>query len=468
MISEHDIPITFRSLGHLAKAIGSGELTSQQLTTDYLERLQKQGAALNAVAQVTAEQALEAAYHCDQMKRTGNPLGPLHGIPFGAKDLFAALGTETHWGSPAHDDLEWNYDSFAVSALKSAGGILAAKLAMVELAGGGGYSDASASVTGPCLNPWNRARWAGGSSSGSGAAVAAGAVNCALGSETWGSITVPAAFCGVCGLRPTYGRISRYGAMALSWSMDKVGVLARTANDCGILLEVLAGPDRRDPSCVGPGFKWEPERSLSKDLRVGILQHDMSKTPEVEQAFQCALDALQRIGIRMMPAELDDTAPVAAIASLTIMAEGSTAHRDFILGSKFTCLADEDQKAGLLAGLAIPAADYIRAQQIRTVAVHRLNKIWAEYDLLISPTLLTEAMAADRPFSEHQTPWGGNGGPGNLAGWPSLSVPMGFGPTAMPLGLEFIAPAFGEQDMLRLAHEYQVVTDWHLHIPSDF
>ncbi len=465
MISEFDLPVPFRSIRHLSKLLSRGEVTSTALTSMYLERLEKQGRSFNAVAQMLPEYALQAANDADRARNTGGDRSTLTGIPFGAKDLFAAVGTHTRWGSPAHDDVGWNFDAAAVAALKSAGAILAAKLAMVELAGGGSYSGAGASSTGPCLNPWNREHWAGGSSSGSGAAVAAGAVACALGSETWGSVTVPAAFCGVTGLRPTYGRISRYGAMALSWSMDKVGILARTADDCGILLSALAGADVRDPSCTGPSFNWVPGHFKAEDLRVGILAHDMTRTPEVEQSFMAAIDTLVLCGLHPVPAELNLTAPVDSVASFIIMAEGSAAHREFILSNKLTQLADSVQQAGLLAGLAITTSDYIRAQQIRTVAVNQLNQIWKDFDLLVAPTLLTEALPVDRPFVDNETPWGGNGGPGNLAGWPSISLPMGFGPNALPLGLELIAPPFAEEALLHVAHAYQLKTDWHLRLP---
>ncbi len=467
MINEHDLPLPFRSINHLANLLLSGEITSTRLTTLFLERLEHQGKGLNAVAQLLPDQALHAAGEADRARKNGKERSYLDGIPFGAKDLFAAAGTDTRWGSPAHEDAGWNFDSAAVAGMKSAGAILIAKLAMVELAGGGSYSGAGASVTGPCLNPWNPAYWAGGSSSGSGAAVAAGAVSCALGSETWGSVTVPAAFCGVTGLRPTYGRVSRYGAMALSWSMDKVGVLARSAYDCGILLSALAGADARDPSCVGPKFEWTPRPSPLKDMRVGIVTHDMTKTAEVEQAFLRALEILKLCGLNPVSAELPQTAPVNSVASFIIMAEGSAAHREFILGTNLNRLADIVQQAGLLAGLAITTSDYIRAQQIRTVAVNQLNRIWKDFDILVAPTLLTEALPADRPFVDNDTPWGGNGGPGNLAGWPSISLPMGFGPNGLPLGLELIAPPLREGSLLDVAHAYQTKTDWHLRIPHD-
>jgi aspartyl-tRNA(Asn)/glutamyl-tRNA(Gln) amidotransferase subunit A len=202
-------------------------------------------------------------------------------------------------------------------------------------------------------------------------------------------------------------------------------------------------------------------------MRVGILPHDMTKTPEVEQAFQRAVDMLELCGLNPVPAELPQTAPINSVASFIIMAEGSAAHREFILGANLNQLADSVQQAGLLAGLAITTSDYIRAQQIRTVAVNQLNRIWQDFDILVAPTLLTEALPADRPFVDNDTPWGGNGGTGNLAGWPSISLPMGFGPNGLPLGLELIAPPFHEGAILDVAHAYQKATDWHLHIPGN-
>ncbi|HLV81359.1 MAG TPA: amidase, partial [Chthonomonadaceae bacterium] len=232
-----DIPLHYRSATELGALLLAGKLSSVELTTHYLDRLDTRGRELNALAELTRALALEQARQADKELAAGETRGPLHGVPYGAKDLLATANIPTRWGSPAHKDQVFDYDATVITRLCEAGAVLIGKLAMVELAGGGGYSSAAASLHGPGLCPWNPERWAGGSSSGSGSAVGAGAVGFAIGSETWGSITVPAAFCGVCGLRPTYGRVSRHGAMALSWTMDKLGPMARSAEDCGHILQ---------------------------------------------------------------------------------------------------------------------------------------------------------------------------------------------------------------------------------------
>ena len=242
--------VLYLPVRELAAGIRAGRLSPVELAESYLARLEAIGPQLNAVVTVLREQALAEARQAEAEIGAGRYRGPLHGIPYGVKDLLATKGVPTTWGAEPYRHQVFDHDATVVRRLREAGAVLLAKLAMVEIAGGMGYDTADASLTGPALTPWNTGYWAGGSSSGSGAAVAAALVPFAIGSETWGSIVTPAAFCGVTGLRPTYGRVSRYGAMALSWTMDKLGPLCRTADDCGIILAAIAGPDPLDPSAV--------------------------------------------------------------------------------------------------------------------------------------------------------------------------------------------------------------------------
>src|SRR5690349_22007433 len=249
-----DSDLLYTPVRALAALVKAKKLTSTKLTETCLQRLETLGPKMNAVVTVMRESALAEASAADAEIAKGKYRGPLHGIPFGVKDLLATKGVPTTWGAEPYRKQVFDHDATVVSKLRQAGAVLCAKLAMVELAGGMGYNTADASFTGPGLTPWNTKFWSGGSSSGPGAAVAAGLVPFAIGSETSGSILTPASFCGITGLRPTYGLVSRFGAMALSWTLDKIGPFAHTAEDCGIILQAIAGKDARDPGSAGRSF----------------------------------------------------------------------------------------------------------------------------------------------------------------------------------------------------------------------
>src|SRR5215213_7937374 len=235
-------------VSELAAQIRARKLSPVELTEAYLQRLETTGKRLNAVAHVMRETALREARAAEDEIRRGRYRGPLHGIPYGVKDLCATRETTTTWGATPYKDQRLDYDATVVTRLREAGAVLVAKLAMIELAGGMGYNQADASWTGACRTPWNTGFWSGGSSSGPGAATASACVAFSIGSETSGSIITPAAFCGVSGLRPTYGAVSRHGAMALSWTLDKLGPMCRSAQDCGLVLSAIAGRDSLDPT----------------------------------------------------------------------------------------------------------------------------------------------------------------------------------------------------------------------------
>src|SRR6266852_3811497 len=241
----------FASIGEISARLRAKEFSAVELTRAFCDRLERIGPRYNALALSLREAAIRQARDVDDELKRGRVRGALQGIPYGVKDLLAVAGHPTTWGARPYAAQVFQEDAFVVERLNKAGAILIGKLAMVELAGGGGYRFAAASFTGPGLNPWDRSRWSGGSSSGSAAATAAGLVAFALGSETSGSIITPAAFCGVTGLRPTYGLVSRRGAMALSWTLDKIGPLCRSAEDCAHVLETIAGNDSQDPGSAG-------------------------------------------------------------------------------------------------------------------------------------------------------------------------------------------------------------------------
>lgn len=462
-----DVELYTLSAAELGRLCQRREVSSVELAELFLDRLERHGHALGAVAELARETALAQAAEADREIATGRSRGPLHGVPYGAKDLLATRGIATRWGSPAHSDQAFDYDATVIERLREAGAVLLGKLAMIELAGAGGYDSAAASLSGPCRTPWNRDRWAGGSSSGSGAAVGGGLVPFALGSETWGSITVPAAFCSVSGLRPTYGRVPRYGAMALSWTMDKIGPMARTAEDCGLVLQAIAGHDPRDASSAPGRFSFDPHTLDGRTFRLGILAHDYEAN-EAQQAGRLFADAL---GVfRHLGHAADETAlpefPYALAAGTIVSVEGAAAFENLIRGPDLDLLPDPVQRANLLAGLAVPGVDYLRAMRIRAMAAPVAVRVFERVDALIAPTLLQPAPPIEGSLDAALQHAGGNGGPGNLLGWPSISIPMGFGGQGLPYGLELIGPPYAESTLLALAMAYQRETDWHRRIPE--
>ncbi|MCY4654714.1 MAG: amidase, partial [Dehalococcoidia bacterium] len=286
--------LTFTPIRELSSLIREGAVSPVELTEMCLARLDEFGPAYNSLVTLTSERALETARRVESELAAGSDPGPLAGIPFGAKDLLATSGgIPTSWGAAPFSRQQFDQDATVVTRLEAAGAPLAAKVAMIELAGGMGYNQPNASFTGPPRNPWNTDRWTGGSSSGSGAAVAAGLVPFAIGSETWGSILSPSNNCGLSGLRPTYGRVSRYGAMALCWTLDKLGPLCLTADDCGIVLEAIAGPDSNDPTTYPHPFMYDPDYDPGRKYRIGVLKEATEGAQDsVKSNFEAALEAL--------------------------------------------------------------------------------------------------------------------------------------------------------------------------------
>src|SRR5664279_5616754 len=295
--------IFFATIPELNARIASKEVSAEELAHAFALRLEQLGPRYNALALPLTELAVRQAKAVDKDLKRGRTLGPLQGIPYGVKDLLSFAGKPTTWGAKPYAGQVFDYSATVIEKLAGAGAVLAGKLAMVELAGGGGYRYAAASLTGPGLNPWDRTRWSGGSSSGPAAAVAAGLVAFAIGSETSGSIVTPASYCGVTALRPTYGLVSRYGAMALSWTLDKLGPFARSAEDCGLILQAIAGSDAKDPGSAGKGFYYAPQYSRPlKELKIGYAAVDFAERAEepARPAFQAALAAIRETGVTLV------------------------------------------------------------------------------------------------------------------------------------------------------------------------
>ena len=484
--------VLYKSVWELSDLIRTRKISPVELTEAYLERLEKIGPKLGTVATITRERALEEARAVEKEIAGGRSRGPLHGIPYGAKDLLATRGIPTTWGAPPFKDQVFDYDATVVRKLHEAGAILVAKLAMIELAGGGGYNNANASLQGASRCPYNTGYWAGGSSSGPGAAVPSALVAFAIGSETLDSIITPSAFSGVSGLRPTYGRVSRHGAMALSWTMDKLGPMCRTAADCGLVLNAIAGEDPQDAtSRKEPYYWWPPNdekraRSLA-GKRLGVLRPDFSKDgdPEVGAAFDEAMKVLEKLGAKIEEADLPDF-PYMSVAVTLYTSEAAAIFRPFIESERLNDLIDETQKAGLRAALDLKATDYLDAFRLRTQIVTGMAELFNQYDALVAPSRTALPPPIERDFDapakaegmekpeEKTREEGANPAPktqliaaSNVAGIPALSVPCGYTKDKnLPVGIQFAADALREDVCIECAHAYQLATEWHKRRPT--
>ncbi len=455
----------FSSVERLGQQYRAGQFTSVELAKFFLDRLEKYGPKLNAVATLTAETALAEAAAADKALAAGEDLGPLHGIPYGAKDLLATRGIPTSWGAAPFKDRIIDQDATVITRLRAAGAVLVAKLAMVEIAGGLGYDQANASFTGPGRNPWEPGSWSGGSSSGSGSAVGAGLVPWAIGTETWGSITTPAGYCGVTGLRPTYGRVSRHGAMALSWSMDKIGCLTRTAADAGLVLSVMAGADPLDPSCMTVPLAYDPSRRLRKPYRLALLKGPSRLQPEVEANFETALEVL-RPHCELDEIQLPDF-PYSTVAATIIACEMAAAFEGLVQSGDVWEMAAPEDRIGAHAPQFIPAKDYINAMRIRAKFQRAVDDVLKPYDAVITPSLSSVAGPIDSMFNDYHRRWFATpiGGAANASGLPGITIPCGFGERGLPTGLKLVGRAKDEIKLIDIARTYQDATDWHLRTP---
>jgi aspartyl-tRNA(Asn)/glutamyl-tRNA(Gln) amidotransferase subunit A len=457
------IDLSFQTIPELGALLRSHQVSTVNLTRHFLERLERLGPRYNAVVTVLRDSALAEARQRDQELAAGKPRGPLHGIPYGVKDLLATEGAPTTWGAQPYRDQMLNADATVVRRLRAAGAILCAKLAMVELAGGMGYNQAFATFTGPGKSPWDPSRWSGGSSSGPGSAVAAGLVPFAIGSETWGSIQFPAAFCGVSGLRPTYGRVSRHGAMALSWTMDKLGPLARTAEDCGLVLAAIAGPDPLDSTAIAGRFVL-PRSTRTRRFRIGVLRGTRDKTqPEVLRNFEASLAALGQYADVVEDLDLPDL-PYDPAASIIIDAEAASTFEPLFESGRITELTAPEDRLGGYPGQVVLAKDYLRALRVRRLAGAALDSLLSGVDALAAPSLPTVAWPLDTPFDKvyPQYPGGSSiGGAANLCGVPGLFLMNGVGESGLPTSLQLTGRALSDDVLLAIGIRYQARTGFH-------
>jgi aspartyl-tRNA(Asn)/glutamyl-tRNA(Gln) amidotransferase subunit A len=450
----------------LSERIRKRELSPVELTIGYLDRLETIGRRLGAVVTVTRDLALRDASAAEAEIARGNWRGPLHGIPYAAKDLLATAGIPTTWGAEPLRNQVFDFDATIVRRLREAGAVLLGKLSMIELAGALGYNNADASLTGPCRNAWNGAFWSGGSSSGPAAAVGAGLVAFSIGSETSGSILTPAAFSGVSGLRPTFGRVSRHGAMLLCPTLDKIGPFARTADDCGLVMAAITEADPFDAATVD--CPWRSAPAAKGRFRVGVIRDSVKGVqPEVARNFQEAVSALGTF------CDVDDDVPFpdfpyGRTISTIIRTDAAAAFHDLIeSGATRTLHTARRGRSGFSTSSA-PADAYRKAQGLRIPITKALEALYSNYDALLSPSSPTVATPIGVDFDEAYPAFGG--GPaviaaGNLAGQPALSVPIGFGENGLPTGLLLTGRAFSDEILVAIAAEYQRRTDWHTRRP---
>ncbi|HYP53036.1 MAG TPA: amidase [Pyrinomonadaceae bacterium] len=443
--------IFFAPVTELAAQIRARRVSPVELAEGYLERMETVGRRLGAVATVMRETALGEAREAEREIKRGKYRGPLHGVPYGAKDLLATRGAPTTWGAAPYKDQRFDFDATVVRRLREAGAVLLGKLAMIELAGGMGYNQADASLTGACRTPWGADFWSGGSSSGPGSAVAAGLVGFAIGSETSGSIITPAAFCGVSGFRPTYGAVSRHGAMALSWTLDKLGPMCRSAEDCGLVLAAVAGRDPLDPTSRASasmprysdtGQLLNPRRDV-KRWRVAVVKDTYEKAQdEVRKNFLASLEVLRGFAEVEMDVPLPDF-PYGPAVGTIVDAEGASAFRDLIESGRVRELASPEGRVGGYSAALVTAVDYLHAMRMRAPMRRAWAELFKKYDALVAPSRASVAYPIARTFDQAYPGLAATSpiGASNLVGVPAVSVPNGFGQHGLPTGLQFIASA---------------------------
>ncbi|HEX7192344.1 MAG TPA: amidase [Thermoanaerobaculia bacterium] len=463
MISEE---ILYLTVGELADRIKTRKLSPVELTEAYLRRGETLGARLNAYATLTRERAMAEAKKAESEINAGKYRGPLHGIPYAAKDLLAAKGYPTTWGARPYAGQKFDYDANVITRLTNAGAILLGKAAMIELAGGMGYRFGTASISGGAKNPWDETCWTCGSSSGSGAIVAAGLAAFAIGTETWGSIVCPSAYCGVSGLRPTFGRVGRGGAMALSYSMDKIGPLARSAADCAIVLEEISGHDSNDTGSLQDNEAFFRYARPQHPLRIGVLTNAWKDVPsEIAKITNDAIAVLRGAGASVGEAALPE-GPWEAAAGVVISVEGASAFDTLIESGRVAELTDPLGKIGGYINQTVPGSDYERALRLRTVIQRKIDDLFTKFDVLaaaslpIAATSMSTNLETDLAFADPL------GGIGNFCGLPALSVPSGFTSKDLPVGIQFIGRALDDDAVVAAAELFQSKTNWHRRHPQ--
>ncbi len=460
--------VFFSPVTELSRRIRARDLSPVELTEGYLARIGKYSDRYNAYVTVTRDLAMSQARAAEREIGAGRWKGPLHGMPWAAKDLLATKGIPTGWGTKFLANQVFGDDATVVRKLHDAGAVMLGKAHCVEFAGCLGYRYANASVAGPGRNPWDPERWTGGSSSGSGAAVAAGLCAFALGTETWGSILCPSAFCGLTGLRPTYGLVSRSGGMVGAYSFDKIGPLARSAADCRIVLDAIQGPDPRDPTSADVTLPLPAGASPPlTQVRAALIPLDWKKwgEPEAKQAFDDAVQALRAAGLPLLDAEFPDF-PASEVSGTLITVEALAAFEPFFKNGQVRQLVDDMAWKQWDIAEPITGADTMKAWRMRDELQDVVDRFFAQYDVVVTPNFRSVAPPVTQDLNEALNYPDPAGAIGVACGLPALALPSGFGKDHMPLSFELLGGPFSEALLLDLGDAYQKVTKHHLEHPD--
>jgi len=450
--------LAFATVPQLAELLRTRRITSTEFTKMYLGRLKRYGPKLLCVVTLTEELALKQAAAADAELKRGKYRGPLHGIPWGAKDLLATKGIKTTWGAEPYRDQMIDYDATVIERLNEAGAVLVAKLSMGALAQGARW------FAGVTRNPWQPQEaqtGSSGSSAGAASATAAGLVGFSIGTETLGSIVSPSSRCGCTGLRPTYGRVSRYGAMGLSWTMDKIGPICRGVEDCAAALSAIYGPDGRDITVGDAPFNWNPDTNIAT-LRIGYLKNEFEGTGsqtmneqqrrQAEQrraVYKTALEALEKAGAKLTPIELPKI-PAASLRFI-LTAEASAAFDDITRDGRVNQLSGQspgDWPNTFRTSRFIPAVEYLRAQRVRTLLMRDMEKLMSQWDVFVSPAPGSASLLVT-----------------NLTGHPAVVMPCGF-VNDLPAAIMFTGGVYDEVSPLRVALAFERATKWHTMHPK--
>jgi Asp-tRNA(Asn)/Glu-tRNA(Gln) amidotransferase A subunit family amidase len=439
--------LAFYSILQLASLIKNKKITSVDLTKFFINRLKKYGDSLQCIISITEDIAMQQATQADKEIAAGKYRGPLHGIPYGLKDLFSVKGTKTTWGAAPYKDQVIDEDAYVYTKLKEAGAVLIAKFTLGALAQGDYW------YGGRTKNPWNIKFGSSGSSAGSTAATVAGLVPFAIGTETLGSIISPATTCGATGLRPTFGSISRSGAMTLSWSMDKAGPLCRSVEDAAVVFNYLHGTDGKDASAVNMPFNYTGKTDLSK-LKIAYARNYFGRRDTMGNELQ-VLDAFRKAGAQLIPVDFPDSGIYNFnMTGLILTVEAAAAFDEFTrtdLDDKMTRQGRGDWPNSFRTSRFVPAVDYINANRHRYLLMQKMNEFMSQYDVVICPSFAGSQLRIT-----------------NLTGHPAVSLPTGFNKDHLPTSITLLGKLYDEATLLAVAKAYQQVTQWDKMHPEMF
>ena len=435
--------VAFWPVSHLAYLLRTRQVSSVELTKMYLARLQRNDPQLKCVVTLTEDLALKQARRADRDIAAGHYRGLLHGIPYGAKDLLATRGIRTTWGAEPYRDQVFDYNATVIDRLEAAGAVLIAKLSVGALAWGDVWLDGVMT-----RNPWNLEEGSSGSSAGSAAATAAGCVAFAIGTETYGSIVSPATQCRITGLRPTFGRVSRYGAMALSWTMDKIGPVCRSVEDCAIVFDAIYGPDDRDLAVTDYAFNYRSDLDV-RQLRVGYVRAAFERERDNRTNDDTSLAVLRALGVNLVPIDLPNL-PLDAVGDL-LTVEAAAAFDELTRFNLDDQLARQVKDAWpnvLRAARFLTAVEYVQANRIRTLAMQALDQALRDIDVYVAPSFCENLLLT------------------NLTGHPAVVVPNGVDAKGGSSSITFTGKLYGEAATLSLAKAYQDATKFHQRYPT--